>query len=45
MVNYKVTNYTAKLVAPAIQKADVVEVPTGLTTRFRLTKLESSAVI
>ena len=39
MVNYKVTNYTAKLVAPAIQKADVVEVPTGLT------KLESSAVI
>ena len=31
MVNYKVTNYTAKLVAPAIQMADVIEVPTGLT--------------
>ncbi len=31
MVNYKVTNYTAKLEAPAVQKADVIEVPTGLT--------------
>ena len=36
MVNYKVTNYTAKLISPAIHLADVVEVPTGLTIRSQV---------
>ena len=36
MVNYKVTNYTAKLSLPAIHLADVLEVPTGLTIRSQV---------
>lgn len=44
MMNYKVTNYTAKLIAPAIHCADVVEVPTGLTIRSQVSVEEARAL-
>lgn len=35
-MNYKVTNYTADIMTPQIQFADVIEVPTGLVIKQQL---------